>query len=161
MKDNKTIHKGLRGLRTMVWVMVMVLQCSVVLSATISDISNTDPAYPAAQQGVKKGYFQLVDDTKFLPNQPVTRKEMAIMMAQLDSMMKKGQLSAEDASTIRGFSKQFKDYLAGQDKNSKGLGTDVERIKSEQKSLHYDISAVEDHLQQVEKNHKEKDSEAE
>ena len=60
-------------------------------------------------------------------------------------------------SNLKAFSKQFKTYLESQ-QNQRGLvDSEVEQIKTEQKTLNYDMSRVEEHIQEVEKTRKEQE----
>ena len=123
----------------------------------ITDVPASDSSYPAIKRSVEKGYFTLMDGTKFLPDQSVNRKEMAILLDRMDELTKKASLSANDIVELKSFSKQFKIYLESQ-QNSKGLvDSEVNQIKTEQKTINYDISRVEDHIQQVEKSRKEQE----
>jgi hypothetical protein len=133
------------------------LLCQTIYSAsgTLSDISTSDPAYPAAQSAVKNGYLVPVDDNKFLPNQAVTRKELAVIIQKMDALTEKSALSANDIVSLKDFAKQFKAYLASQE-NEQGLfDTEMDQVKTQQKTLNYDLTRIEDHLQKVEKKHAE------
>ena len=123
----------------------------------ITDVPSSDAAYPAIKRTVEKGYFTLMDGTKFLPDQGVNRKELAILLDRMDTLTKKTALSANDIVELKSFSTQFKSYLEAQ-QNTKGLvDSEVTLIKTEQKTINYDISRVEDHIQQVEKTRKEQE----
>ena len=82
---------------------------------------------------------------------------MALLLDRLDELTKKASLSAGDIVELKNFSKQFKGYMEAQ-QNSKGfVDSEVNLIKTEQKTINYDISRVEDHIQQVEKTRKEQE----
>ncbi|MGA0241565.1 MAG: S-layer homology domain-containing protein [Candidatus Marinamargulisbacteria bacterium] len=121
----------------------------------ISDVPSSDPAYGAIYSAVDQGYFTLVDDQKFLPNQSVTRKELAVLIARLDALTTASALSSSDINELKNFSTQFKSYLASQKNEQVLVGSEVTRVKTEQKTLNYDISRLEDAVQQVEKSRKE------
>ena len=58
---------------------------------------------------------------------------------------------------MKSFSKQFSTYLASQ-QNSQGLvDSEVNLIKTEQKTINYDMSRIEEHIQEVEKTRKEQE----
>jgi hypothetical protein len=144
---------------------ILIFKLAVILGASvlcmaqqkISDIGSSDPAYPAIQRSVDKGYFTLMDGTQFLPDQNVSRKELAILLDRLDSIKTNTSLSKSDTEELKRFSKQFKSYLESQE-NEKGLAdTEANQIRTEQKTLNYDISRVEDHALRVEKKQKEQD----
>ena len=137
----------------------LIIAITGVLSAApdISDVKTSDPAYSAVSASIDKGYITLVDGTKFLPNQSVTRKELAILIDRLDALTKKSGLSPNDIVELKDFSKQFKSYMESQ-QNQKGfVDSEVNQIKTEQQTINYDLSRVEDHIQKVEKNRKEQE----
>ena len=123
----------------------------------ITDIASSDASYPAIKRSIEKGYFSLMDGTKFLPDQTVSRKELAILLDRMDALNSKASLSQSDAESLKKFSEQFKTYLESQ-QNEKGVvDSEVSQIKTEQKTINYDISLVEDHALRVEKKHKDQD----
>ena len=76
-----------------------------------------------------------MDGSKFLPNQSVSRKELALLLDRVDALNKKSELSPNDLVELKAFSKQFKTYLESQ-QNQRGLvDSEVEQIKTEQKAL--------------------------
>ena len=75
----------------------------------------------------------------------------------MDALNSKASLSQSDAESLKKFSEQFKTYLESQ-QNEKGVvDSEVSQIKTEQKTINYDISRVEDHALRVEKKQKEQD----
>ncbi len=117
---------------------------------TITDVATSDPAYPAIKRSVEKGYITLMDGTKFLPDQGVNRKELAIMMDRLDSISNKATLSPNDIVQLKSFSKQFKTYLESQQNSKVLVDSEVKLVKTEQKTMNYDMSRIDDKLQQQE-----------
>ena len=137
--------------------LITITSWAVEAAPNISDVKTSDPAYSAVSASIDKGYITLVDGTKFLPNQSVTRKELAILIDRLDALTKKSGLSPNDIVELKDFSKQFKSYMESQ-QNQKGLvDSEVNQIKTEQQTINYDLSRVEDHIQKVEKNRKEQE----
>ena len=129
----------------------MGCQSCVWVSKNITDIASSDASYPAIKRSIEKGYFSLMDGTKFLPDQTVSRKELAILLDRMDALNSKASLSQSDAESLKKFSEQFKTYLESQ-QNEKGVvDSEVSQIKTEQKTVNYDISRVEDHALRVEK----------
>lgn len=123
----------------------------------ITDVPASDAAFPAIKRSVDKGYFTLMDGHKFLPEQGVNRKELALLLDRLDDLTQKASLSAGDIIELKNFSKQFKRTMESQ-QNTKGfMDSEVNLIKTEQKTINYDISRLEDHIQQVEKTRKEQE----
>ena len=59
----------------------------------ITDIASSDASYPAIKRSIEKGYFSLMDGTKFLPDQTVSRKELAILLDRMDALNSKASLS--------------------------------------------------------------------
>ena len=137
--------------------LITITSWAVEAAPNISDVKTSDPAYSAVSASIDKGYITLVDGTKFLPNQSVTRKELAILIDRLDALTKKSGLSPNDIVELKDFSKQFKSYMESQ-QNQKGfVDSEVNQIKTEQQTINYDLSRVEDHIQKVEKNRKEQE----
>lgn len=128
-----------------------------IFAQSITDIESTDATYPAIKRSIDKGYFTLVEGNKFLPNQSVTRAELALVLDRMDNIANKASLSEKDISELKGFSSQFKTYLENQE-NSKGqMQTDVTLIKTEQKTVNYDMSRLEENIQNTEKKRQEQE----
>ena len=137
--------------------LVLILTVSCLAQQKISDVSASDAAYPAIQRTVDKGHFTLVEGSKFLPNQTVTRKELALLLDRMDELNQKASLTSSEIVELKDFSQQFRSYLENQ-QNSKGLmDSEVTQIKNEQKTINYDISRLEDNIQGVEKIRKEQE----
>jgi len=137
--------------------LILGLSVTVFSQQNITDVPTSDAAYPAIKRSIDSGYLTLMDGTKFLPDQNITRKEMALLLSRLDELSNNASLSDNDIIELKNFSKQFKGYLETQ-QNSKGLvDSEVALIKTEQKTLNYDMSRVEDHIQTVEKKRKEQE----
>ena len=137
--------------------LILGLSVTVFSQQNITDVPTSDAAYPAIKRSIDSGYLTLMDGTKFLPDQNITRKEMALLLSRLDELSNSASLSDNDIIELKNFSKQFKGYLETQ-QNSKGLvDSEVALIKTEQKTLNYDMSRVEDHIQTVEKKRKEQE----
>ena len=138
-------------------VIIMMVSMASYAQQSITDVASSDPAYPAIKRSVDNGYLTLMDGTKFLPDQAVNRKELAILLDRMDSLTKKAALSPNDIVELKSFSKQFSTYLASQ-QNSQGLvDSEVNLIKTEQKTINYDMSRIEEHIQEVEKTRKEQE----
>ena len=136
---------------------LLLLTITCFAQQRITDVPASDAAYPAIQRTVDKGHFTLADGSKFLPNQTVTRKEMALLLDRMDQLNQKASLTSGEIVELKNFSKQFRSYLEDQ-QNSKGLvDSEVTQIKKEQKTINYDISRLEDNIQQVEKIRKEQE----
>ena len=129
----------------------------VVFGQSITDVSKTKPEYSAIQNSVDNGYFTLVNDNQFLPNQPVTRAELAMILDRLDALASKAELSKSDIIELKDFSTSFKKYLLNDQQSSTKVSTDIDFVKTEQKTLNYDISRVEERLQGEETKNKDQD----
>lgn len=124
---------------------------------SLSDVNAKDPAYNAIKSSVDNGYFTLVDGTKFLPNQSVTRKELAIIINRIENLNKKAELTSSEIIELKEFSTQFKSYLETQYNQKELVDSEVDFIKTEQKTINYDLSRMEESVQKVEKSRKEQD----
>lgn len=138
-------------------VVLMLVVIGSVANAAITDVSSSDTSFPAIKRSIDNGYFSLLDGTKFLPDQKVSRKEMAILLDRLDQLNQKASLSSDDIIQLKAFSQKFIDYLESQQNTKVLVDSEVDLIKNEQKTLNYDISRLEDHIQMVEKRRKEQE----
>ena len=120
-------------------------------SSPIQDVSPSDPAYGIMTSTVKKDYFSLVDGKNFLPNQSVTRKELALIVNRLDELIEQSQASDSDMRELRDFSRQFKTYLMTMDSRYTTIQGDINQIQTEQKTLHYDASQLHDTIESLKK----------
>ena len=137
----------------------MVIGLSVsVFAQQISDVSAKSAEYSAVQHSVNKGYFSLVDGNQFLPNQSVTRSELALILQRLDTLSAKSDLSNQDIAELKDFSVRFKKYLANQETSTEVVGSEVSLIQNEQKAINYDISRLEEKVQIVKKKRKEQET---
>ena len=138
---------------------MMVIGLSVsVFAQQISDVSAKSAEYSAVQHSVNKGYFSLVDGNQFLPNQSVTRSELALILQRLDTLSTKSDLSNQDIAELKDFSVRFKKYLANQETSTEVVGSEVSLIQTEQKALNSDISRLEEKVQIVKKKRKEQET---
>ncbi len=136
----------------MVYKIMMILGVSIMCfgQQKITDVPTSDPAYPSIKRSVEKGYLTLMDGTKFLPDQSVNRKEIAILLDRIDSVSKKASLSSNDILQLKSFSKQFKTYLESQQNSKVLVDSAVKLVKTEQKTVNYDVSRLEEKVQQQE-----------
>ncbi len=138
------------------WLLILTMMVGVY-GQSISDVSTSDATFPAIQKSIKKGYFTLVSGSKFLPNQSVTRAELALILNRLDALSSKAELSATDITELKDFSTSFKRYLTDTQQSSTQIGSDIGLVKTEQKTINYDISRVQDSLTRQESNNKNQD----
>lgn len=142
----------------MIYKLLLLLFIPLMLEAdSLSDVNAKDPAYNAIKSSVDNGYFTLVDGTKFLPNQSVTRKELAIIINRIENLNKKAELTSSEIIELKEFSTQFKSYLETQYNQKELVDSEVDFIKTEQKTINYDLSRMEESVQKVEKSRKEQD----
>ena len=142
----------------MIYKLLLLLFIPLILEAnSLSDVNAKDPAYNAIKSSVDNGYFTLVDGTKFLPNQSVTRKELAIIINRIENLNKKAELTSSEIIELKEFSTQFKSYLETQYNQKELVDSEVDFIKTEQKTINYDLSRMEESVQKVEKSRKEQD----
>jgi septal ring factor EnvC (AmiA/AmiB activator) len=143
----------------LIFKVMMVIGLSVsVFAQQISDVSANSAEYSAVQHSVNKGYFSLVDGNQFLPNQSVTRSELALILQRLDTLSAKSDLSNQDIAELKDFSVRFKKYLANQETSTEVVGSEVSLIQNEQKAINYDISRLEEKVQIVKKKRKEQET---
>ena len=140
-----------------IMMIILVMGMGCLGQSTIVDVPVSDPSYPAIQRTLEKGYFTIMDGGQFLPNQAVSRKELALMLDRMDALAEKAALSPNDIIELKSFSSTFSSYLESQQNTKQLMGEDVGQIKTEQKTIHYDMSRLEDHVDMVEKKQKEQE----
>ena len=143
----------------MIFKIVVSVICisGLMVGQSISDVSKNKPEYDAVQRSVDKGYFTLVNNKQFLPNQSVTRLELALILDRLDVLSSKAELSKSDIIELKDFSTSFKKYLLNDQQSSTEVNSDIDHVKSEQKTINYDISRLEETLQFEQKQNKDQD----
>jgi len=124
--------------------LVIAFGVSLAAAPVMTDLPKNDPAYPAAQKAVNAGYLSLFSEGRFLPDRPITRKEMALI---LDRVLKSDgsldlKLTKADIQELQNLSKQFKGYLVDQDKSAHTFSQRMMAAESEQKVLHYEQSRL-------------------
>ena len=127
----------------------IMMVTTFVIGQGFSDVSDKDPAFGAIQHSIQSGYLTVLDNNTFLPDGNVTRKEMALMLEKLDAIANKG-LTKNDIVELKQLSKTFKGYLQLQQNTTGSLSSDIGFIKTEQQSVQYDMTKIQDLLQQRE-----------
>ncbi|MBT5856570.1 hypothetical protein HOH87_08075 [bacterium] len=130
---------------------VVTLLSGSVVAATVSDVPVTDPAYQAVKQSVDQGYLPLFQGSRFLPDQAVSRKELAVVMDKLIAAENARDLDLTDSEKkeLARLAKSFKAYLAKQDNAAGAVQGQVTGIAKEQKVLHYDMTKVTDEMTMI------------
>ncbi len=124
-----------------------------LMAKPISDVSSQDSAYPAIQRAVDRGYLGTFQDNKFMPDSPVTRKELALTIDQLSKTPQAQSFPAASAQTqdLVYFAKNFKQYLTDYDAYKASTGQQLGQLQTEQKSINHDMTALQDQVAQLKK----------
>ena len=83
--------------------LILGLSVTVFSQQNITDVPTSDAAYPAIKRSIDSGYLTLMDGTKFLPDQNITRKEMALLLSRLDELSNSASLSDNDIIELKFF----------------------------------------------------------
>jgi len=115
----------------------------------ISDVAKTDASYSAIEQAISKGYLSIFDNDQFLPDKPLTRRELALILQKVEATQL--DLSKSEIQELKRLSQSFKKYLADQDASAGLLGDRMKAAEQEQKVLHYDLSKAHEEIESLKK----------
>jgi len=135
------------GLKLSVGIMsLMIVLSTTTMGQTISDVSKTDAGYNAISNSVKNGYLSLNNKDTFLGQQPVTRREMALIIEKLlyDTDQQELNLTRNDIQEMKTLLKAFKSYMANYDSGLKTSALSLSKIEDEQKTLNLEMSRLND-----------------
>jgi hypothetical protein len=129
-------------------VVVMFILGMTSLNLAISDVPKSDSAYPAIQRTVSTGYMTQYGDN-FRPNEPVTRKELAIAIDRMVSLLDKGPSNLNDAEKqeLGHLSKTYKQYLSGLELTVNGHSSRLSKAEEFQDALRFDLSKTQSDMQ--------------
>lgn len=110
-----------------------------------ADIDNDHWAYSAVSQLAAKGVIDGYADGRFKGDKPITRYEMAMVLARLleGLPINEGRLNTADFKTVEKLTMEFAEELSL-------LGVKVDAIEAELKSLKTEIKEVKEEIRQVE-----------
>ncbi len=139
----------------------LMVFCGVAYGDGFSDVPKTDPAYSAVARTVNGGYLSLQSDDLFGGAQPVTRREMAIVIEKLltDSDQQNLNLSRNDIQELKTLLKAFKGYMADYDSANKTQSMTLAKLDAEQKVINRDMDRFQDSFtQKLEAQKKDQDT---
>lgn len=127
---------------------ILLLIGTPLMAKTIKDVSKADSAYPAIKTSVDKGFLSLYDGNTFKPNQPLSRKDIAITLGALLEEIKKQQfsLSSSEINDLTHLSKSFRTDFVNIQKDLHFLSVTSTKLSDEQKNLQHDLSEINDQL---------------
>ena len=140
----------------MIRYLILVLLLAISPIFGIEDVPKTDSTYPAVKNVVEKGYFSTFDDgKKFMPDKPVTRKEMALI---LDKVIRKTELkqplTRTEMQELSKLSKTFKTYLVSHQTGASNYDQKFGTLETEQSVLHHDLTQLTDELNTLKEDNK-------
>ncbi len=116
---------------------LMVLLASEVplAAATLADVTKADPAYSSIQESVDQGYLSLYQGNKFLPDQSITRRELATAIDKLNDKLNSRQLSftQSELQELQTVAKNFKAYLTSHDETLQSLQQRITDLENTQR----------------------------
>ncbi len=141
--------------------MLMVMLGTSVMAQGFGDVPKSDAAFPAISRAVNGGYLSLGSDNIFGGQQPVTRREMALVIEKLltDTDQQNLNLSRNDIQELKTLLKAFKGYMADYDANAKTQSLTLSNLDAEQKTVNRDMSRLQESLtQKLEANKKQQET---
>jgi hypothetical protein len=125
---------------------ITLLLTTSIMAQAIKDVPNSDPSYDVINTAIKSGYLPLYSDNTFQSTQPVTRKEMALILDKLLSGDSNADLTKVQIQELLGLSKSFKSKSVQFDKIQTDLSAEQRRLDDEQKVINTDISRLSSEL---------------
>jgi hypothetical protein len=127
---------------------LMTIMMAVNGVCEITDVPKSDPAYPAIQRSVSSGYLPAYGN-QFRPNEPISRKEVALMIDRMLSLLDRGPANLNDAEKqeLGHLSKTYKQYLSTLELTVNDHTSRLGKAESEQETLRFDISKTQSDLQ--------------
>ena len=122
----------------------------VAFSQNIADVSKGDPSFSAISKSVKLGYLSLFDGDSFLGDQPVSRKDLAIVIDKLSTDMSQDStgalISKGDAQELKNFMRLYKKFIVEHEGVAKSAESRLTLSEGEQKVLNTDMSKLNNSL---------------
>lgn len=122
----------------------------VIFSQSISDVPKADPSFPAISKSIKLGYLSLFDGDNFQPDQPVSRKELAVVLEKLSVDLNQDSsstlISKGDAQELKNFMKIYKKFIVEHEGVAKAAESRLALSEGEQKVLNTDMSKLNNEL---------------
>lgn len=132
-----------------VFVLVGVLTMRPVFAASISDMSTGDDAYDSAQRAVDAGWLPLFQNNNFLPDRPINRRELAMVLDRIggQSRIVTQSLTPVQASELVQLSKEFKAYIIRTDSQLTSINAALMQTVTENTVLKMDYAKLMDSYQ--------------
>lgn len=144
-KFKKTIRQNL--LKSIAIILMLFVSVTAVYASTdpFADINKDHWAYDAVTQLAAKGVLKGYANGKFRGEKPLTRYEMAMVLAKLLEKLptNKGRLNTSDFKTIERLTIEFSEELSL-------LGVKVQALEEELKSIRGELDQVKEGIREVE-----------
>ncbi len=123
---------------------ILLLSTALIHAEPIADVDSRDTSYKAIENSINNGYLTLFEDNNFRPKEPVTRKELALVIDQINNTPENTtlQLSKADIQELNHLSKSFKSNFVAADENIKKLMAKTKQLSTEQETLHNDLTKI-------------------
>ncbi|MFA5879953.1 MAG: S-layer homology domain-containing protein [Candidatus Margulisiibacteriota bacterium] len=117
----------------------------------INDVPPNDPTYNYISNSISDGYLTLLKDKNFAPDQPVTRREVSIIINKLldEIEVKKTDLSKAELQELTNLSKTFKTYLVSSDTFWNKSEGRLKKIEADQTVNNNDINKLSEQLENL------------
>jgi hypothetical protein len=128
----------------------LALISTPIWAQNISDVATKDSTYMAISKSIKSGYLPLYSDNSFLPEQAVSRRELAVVIEKILSESDESTLtlSKNDIQEVKQLLKAFKSVMGKTESTLDSHSEQLEKIKSEQKVINTDVSRFSDEWNQ-------------
>ena len=127
---------------------IFTLLSTQVFAQNFKDLPESDPNQQAVKYAVKKGYLSLYQDQLFRPDQPLTRKEMAVILEKLASDLdnKRSSQAEVDLQELSQSPKIFKQSVTQLEGSITAIDAQQKKVNSEFDTLHDDLTKNSDFL---------------
>ncbi len=121
----------------------------------ISDVTESDPAYRYIANSINNGYLALLKDKTFSPDQPISRRDMSIILDKLllNINEKRFDLSAIEIQELTLLAKNFKAYIVDNDSSWNQSKNTIKKMATEQEAMNNDINKLTEEIQSMKKQH--------
>ena len=127
---------------------ISLLFSQTCFGVSIQDISKKDPAYSAIEQSITKGFLPLDNTLSFRPQEPIRRKELAVILNQVYSDIARSDtsLSANDFQQIKDISQRYAPSFQKFETSLDDIQKQNDIIQENHISLNHDVSKLTDSL---------------
>ncbi|MEC9488269.1 MAG: S-layer homology domain-containing protein [Halanaerobium sp.] len=134
--------------KLVVWTLVVMMLAALsgvgLAQKEIADVSPGHWAYDSVKYLVEQGYFSLYEDGTFRGNQPVSRYELAVILARILNNIDEQKVSASsgDVETLRKLTIEFREELVQIARQQEIFQEKITNLEEEDVVLQEDINGI-------------------